>query len=108
MSAGHVLAGFAVVLGGGLLFSIIPLDKAKDSVYNEIHQHMCFERLVKEPWEVEPLGRIEQVGVKRVLVTMGKDRKPIAALDAYVYAFSMLKEEFTREYTEAPCQSPTP
>lgn len=78
---------------------------AEHSEYNELHQHMCFERRVKEPWEVEPLGRIEQVGVKRVLVTMGRDRKPVAALDAYAYAFSMLKDEFNREYKEVVCPS---
>ena len=100
------ILGFFLIVCGGTLFSIILLDKSKHGVYNDLHQHMCFERLVKEPWEVEPLGRIEQVGVKRILVTMGADRKPIAALDAYAYGFTMLKEDFHREYKEVPCQSP--
>lgn len=91
------------VVGGGILFSIIRLDTSSNSVYNGIHQHMCFERLVKEPWEVEPLGRIEQVGIKRILVTMGRDRKPLAATDAYMYGFTMTKDEFHREYKEVLC-----
>ena len=106
MSLKHALMGFGTILLGGGLFSIITLDKANHGMYSGLHQHMCFERIVKEPWEVEPLGRIEQVGIKRVLVTMGKDRKPVAALDAYVYGFSLLKEEFNREYKEVPCLSP--
>lgn len=108
MSLTHALTGVGIVVGGGILFSIILLDKSSHSVYSGLHQHMCFERLVKEPWEVEPLGRIEQVGIKRVLVTMGRDRKPVAALDAYVYGFSMLKDEFVKEYKEVPCQSSKP
>lgn len=84
-------------------FSIISLDKAEQGEYNNLHQHMCFERRVKEPWEVEPLGRIEQVGKERVLVTMGRDRRPVAADDAYVYGFSMSKREFNREYKEVVC-----
>lgn len=87
------------------IISLFLLDKAEQGEYNDLHQHMCFERRVKEPWEVEPLGRIEQVGVKRVLVTMGKDCKPVAALDAYTYAFSILKDEFNREYKEVVCPS---
>lgn len=94
---------FFIATCGGVLFSIILLDKSKRGVYNEIHQHMCFERRVKEPWEVEPLGRIEQVGRERVLVTMGRDRKPVAAENAYVYGFSMTKREFHREYKEVVC-----
>lgn len=104
----QAVVGFLLILGGGLLFSIIMLDKANDGVYSGIHQHMCFERLIKEPWEVEPLGRIEQVGVKRVLVTMGRDQKPMAAIDAYTYGFTMTKEEFHKEYKEVSCLSPKP
>lgn len=97
------ILGFFLIVCGGILFSIIMLDKSKHGVYNDLHQHMCFERLVKEPWEVEPLGRIEQVGTERVLVTMGRDRRPVAAEDAYVYGFSMTKREFNREYKEVVC-----
>lgn len=108
MSLGDALVASVVVLGGGLLFSIIRLDNPSNSVYNKIHQHMCFERLIKEPWEVEPLGRIEQVGVRRVLVTMGRDRRPLAALDAYTYGFTMTKDEFHQEYKEVVCPSSKP
>lgn len=97
------ILGFLLIVVGGTLISIISLDMAKQLLYNDLHQHMCFERRVKEPWEVEPLGRIEQVGVKRVLVTMGRDRRPVAAEDAYVYGFSMTKREFHHEYKEVVC-----
>lgn len=99
------LAKIALILVIGVLgiICIVVLDKASDGVYNQIHQHMCFERIVKEPWEVEPLGRIEQVGIKRLLVTMGRDRKPVAADDAYAYGFAMTKDEFNREYKEVIC-----
>lgn len=98
-----VILGFLLIVTGGTLFSIISLDRAKQPLYNDLHQHMCFERRVKEPWEVGPLGRIEQVGKERVLVTMGRDRRPVAADDAYVYGFSMTKREFNREYKEVIC-----
>lgn len=101
--AAKAILGFLLIVVGGTLISIISLDMAKHGVYNDLHQHMCFERRVKEPWEVEPLGRIEQVGTERVLVTMGRDRKPIAAKDAYVYGFSITKREFKHEYKEVRC-----
>lgn len=103
--AAKAILGFLLIVVGGTLFSIISLDMAKHPMYNDLHQHMCFERRVKEPWEVEPLGRIEQVGTERVLVTMGRDRRPVAAVDAYVYGFSMSKREFNHEYKEVVCPS---
>lgn len=93
------------ILGLVSIIALILLDTPAKMGYTALHQHMCFERITREPWETEPLGRIEQVGIKRVLVTMWGDRKPVAALDAKVYGFSMLTGEFTQEYKEVACLS---
>lgn len=93
---------FSLIIGM-LLFVKIPLDNPFYAWYAPLHPHMCFEHFVKESWEVDPLGRIEQVGVERILVTMGKDRLPLAAKDAYMYGFTMTKGEFHHSYKEVPC-----
>lgn len=79
------------------------LDKEAQDMYTPLHQHMCFERQVKEPWETEPLGRIEQVGIHHVLVTAFKDRHPLKALDAYSYGWVIDRGAFDREYKEVSC-----
>lgn len=96
------LISVACLFGVILLVPLILLDTYVRRGYTTLHPHQCFERLVKEPWETEPLGRIEQVGIKRVLVTMWAERK-VTAMDAKVYGFSLSKDEFNREYKEIPC-----
>lgn len=96
----------AIVLGctvATVIILKIVLDMASHALYTPLHTHWCFERHVKEPWERDPLGRIEQDGINHVLVTLGIDAKPLHRDDSRVHAFAMPKTEFHQAYKEVPC-----
>ena len=94
-----IFGGFGII---GVLTKI-GLDTGRGIEYPPLHPGMCFERKVREPWEVNPLGRIEQDGVEHVLVTIGQDMKVRKV--GTVYGFAVEKQEFHRAYKEVACRT---
>ena len=106
---GLIVIAMGIGIGGTILFCNLTwktLDNPPSPVYTPIHQHQCFSYKQPEAWETTPIGRIEQVGEQRVLVTLGKDHKPWKAQDAWMYGWSIDRAAFERLYKEVPCPRP--